>query len=1546
MPSSASGGDLLEKKIISKQRTSGAETEYPNISLIKYTTTTKSSPEKPQSPERERFPNFWRKLTRSFGSNTTDSPHNSKLRTPTRARAPNTTGSASFERSNGVTPTHEHRDRTSSARKQQKLPTSNSAKSPGHVSSPQVGKTTTALLVPVNANRDQSPNTRSKLSRQRDSTGKEPLTTMGPSRDSGRIVKNTTPAVTKPPLIAVPLDQRVGHPQKKKARGSFLAQARSSVSRSARPWSFTAQETYNAAPLSDTPTGTRPVSENPPTTTTQIEKPTNQNTTSPTPASSKPDTVINVKSAVTKDQQDKSSSLNSGAKKSNTETPKDGGSKHTDDRINNDIAKKIPTSATTETAIPTDVVTSIPSQNDNNVPEFTQTSIFQNTSSEESNNTTERPVTVDTFKRMDIASLVSSSKLQREVSSGSDRKTTANNNTKHAAKNRERMNNTGRLSEESSARSSQIVRSLDFHSTTSENLKPAEFYNGISQSTQVGTPTTVIPGNDVLQADSAEGSEEIPLTQPLTQTPIEQTTNKNDLVPTQETNSQSPSIVAELQPEDPHSSTSTSNNSKRNFDESDLPNEPNPIRSKRRTETLSIPVGLVAESIPAEPAAVNIPKGSAKVNIRKGTATGSIPMESAAQALPKGPENATISKSPTPPNMQKRQEAISATAGPTIQHLTSSIEKLATSTGPASHALQHTTPVDQSNIEPAHGMISDKNLVPSVEYQGQQHGQSPESLRIQNVTPNVFTQKSVDGNIEYTHAVLSEGIAKQPDFVSANSMETKSAQNKAHIERQNDSVLKTEKNVLPGLGRNSLEPSVQPVVQTNHPNFVSSQPGQTSVTGSSENSGASKMHTSVIYVSGERRSNIKNVSSSDGEGPKDKMEIINISTSEAESEDEVDDGEMTEIEETYHGNIPTANDGPLTPLIPDLESSHHGSGIEYPDWRRKWLVDNRQLVNSASRILKNHQSCSKNTVAELIMPAIAPHTPFTSNTVVTVTNNICTAQNYESSDALFYQQLSTRNGDELTYLPLDTELTPEYRKEKRSLKAGDIPKGEMLPTLQEISNRAQQIAKEINELPKHFASKLSNNSEDVAIPSKPENEKKDFTGMPPLGVGKQDDVGENNNKNKNPATSNALGNCTKVSPDIKSNDQDVKNIEESIGQKKEPLHATGAEISGTSAPQTRGKHLSSREVWKQEWWLNLKGCNVYLGLRFSNEGATEAQKENDRITEKIHYVFKNIFGSETHSEINDSIDIAIFEEKEEEEKISNSVYKQLERLSLKPPEEKRIRLWDRSKTLKFIKNMGIDINTIKDEQPTKSENKTICNGTTPENAKTTVTPQPKEPENDKIAVTPQPKENENDIASPQDFETMNQLEQSPEPSANQDTKQENTKRNSSEYKPFLGTKEFEPAATEHSRSEPYVEKFARSAAPSADLTSTTRTTSLGLKSVSAIETDFDNSDQGKKKDQETEDERRGRTKHFLNSGYSENLEKAMEIISTLSGQLMKKELKIITLQALLESSQTDLSKREKDFEELKSRVITQELQHLYLTEKLKNNGRSSGHDKN
>ncbi|QLQ81939.1 hypothetical protein HG537_0G01930 [Torulaspora globosa] len=105
-------------------------------------------------------------------------------------------------------------------------------------------------------------------------------------------------------------------------------------------------------------------------------------------------------------------------------------------------------------------------------------------------------------------------------------------------------------------------------------------------------------------------------------------------------------------------------------------------------------------------------------------------------------------------------------------------------------------------------------------------------------------------------------------------------------------------------------------------------------------------------------------------------------------------------------------------------SAGKDSLLQDPEVERRRI--DRELAIKVTAEFDEKAWFNKSTVMNLVEPGIAKHSSMASHPKVSVTNNICSTENYEHSHAYYYQQLHKRS--KLEFIPLRGPVAAEFGK--------------------------------------------------------------------------------------------------------------------------------------------------------------------------------------------------------------------------------------------------------------------------------------------------------------------------------------------------------------------------------------------------------------------------------------------------------------------------------------------------------------------------------------
>lgn len=290
--------------------------------------------------------------------------------------------------------------------------------------------------------------------------------------------------------------------------------------------------------------------------------------------------------------------------------------------------------------------------------------------------------------------------------------------------------------------------------------------------------------------------------------------------------------------------------------------------------------------------------------------------------------------------------------------------------------------------------------------------------------------------------------------------------------------------------------------------------------------------------------------------------------------------------------------------------------------------------------LKDKTRIPKETITDLICNGITKYTPLNKSDIVSVSNDICSSSNFQFSHTVFYQQLHKR--DRIHCTSIDSYINASRLTGKYTI----------LPTMTET--------------------KTIENEHSLS----PKNNKTDF------------DKNKTWDKSLKEVTIQGENSCvTELNKDIVvplSNIKQTSIHEEKIiaDSKPEDYHTNIQNLSSSISNQTK----SSRNIWRKVWLTNLEGCSVY----FRNDNFF------DNKTEKVKYVFIELFKCVPNVLLNSTVDLIILGKKESSSNSDqNTVLLEKYRFIMnKLAPGKKIRIWTYEKTIKFIQDMGINMKTI------------------------------------------------------------------------------------------------------------------------------------------------------------------------------------------------------------------------------------------------------------
>lgn len=169
-----------------------------------------------------------------------------------------------------------------------------------------------------------------------------------------------------------------------------------------------------------------------------------------------------------------------------------------------------------------------------------------------------------------------------------------------------------------------------------------------------------------------------------------------------------------------------------------------------------------------------------------------------------------------------------------------------------------------------------------------------------------------------------------------------------------------------------------------------------------------------------------------------KMELVY--TTEQEESATSSDGERENILKTFPSKTRSSKlarrqyFGQRRVVAPSSDIAEYSSHSSSPKRELPKLIDpgierrkfDREFATKVLTKLGDKLLYDRNTIAELIQEGVTRHTALCDNMDVSVTNNVCSVNNYEISHAYYYQQMPRRG--KLEYIPLHGQISAEYQE--------------------------------------------------------------------------------------------------------------------------------------------------------------------------------------------------------------------------------------------------------------------------------------------------------------------------------------------------------------------------------------------------------------------------------------------------------------------------------------------------------------------------------------
>ncbi|EDO14568.1 hypothetical protein Kpol_269p1, partial [Vanderwaltozyma polyspora DSM 70294] len=291
-----------------------------------------------------------------------------------------------------------------------------------------------------------------------------------------------------------------------------------------------------------------------------------------------------------------------------------------------------------------------------------------------------------------------------------------------------------------------------------------------------------------------------------------------------------------------------------------------------------------------------------------------------------------------------------------------------------------------------------------------------------------------------------------------------------------------------------------------------------------------------------------------------------------------------------------------------------------------------QLSSKIRQILPNIQKCSKNSFIEIIKSGVPDHKPIFISRFISVTNDICSYNNYMDTHVSYYQQSCKR--DRVRYRHIEGVLN-----EKKLLGIQDLENKEVETSL--------KVSKKNDKLKLNTEKKV----EEMSI--------------------------------ENPFVKD---NTVKyLNPYLDRRNMEYHEISESENAIK------GGKKNMTTTPQRSPK--LSKEEWRNEWFKNLKMITVYFENQLPNNQSSS--KEVDKLFLCMSETFRDKLGSIVVDSYSDKVDILILKSELSNFKSLDSPvsYTLAKSRNLSG---KGVRIWPFKKTVRFLENLnvGFDKNNL------------------------------------------------------------------------------------------------------------------------------------------------------------------------------------------------------------------------------------------------------------
>ncbi|CCH62348.1 hypothetical protein TBLA_0H00560 [Henningerozyma blattae CBS 6284] len=336
---------------------------------------------------------------------------------------------------------------------------------------------------------------------------------------------------------------------------------------------------------------------------------------------------------------------------------------------------------------------------------------------------------------------------------------------------------------------------------------------------------------------------------------------------------------------------------------------------------------------------------------------------------------------------------------------------------------------------------------------------------------------------------------------------------------------------------------------------------------------------------------------------------------------------------------------------------------DYDKCRKKFTRDFNIYANSK---LKGKNTFLASTLIDLLDTGLIPYSSLEESYYVSGTNDVCSIQNFVTSNAFIFQQ--PHKGNSIKYLEIEDRLIHKNVSSDRN-KGIENKRLPRLPQPTDTSMKIESsnsVTQEVNAVAR-ITSRYKNINKERPLSSH----------------------SSNLTNNDVMAVQSAIENRNSISSDTQQKGSDIH-----ANDSTEIDNTTLPSIKEAKKDNTRPKHSKVRLDWISRWKYYLKFSILFFDEQSFIENPPPNNMSADEllsIVAKIRTIFLEKFNSDYTTDINNRFHIFIYNDTSTQEQVSVLTKNYLTAKHINDTSHK-IRFWNINKALKFIKDLGVDLN--------------------------------------------------------------------------------------------------------------------------------------------------------------------------------------------------------------------------------------------------------------